>query len=243
MKKQLAIALTIALLSPLAAAVYSPASSSVYAAVKGTNLQMPDGAAYYGEVKNGLPNGKGTMQWGPTKQYWGEWVNGKRSGQGKYINQYVMDGEQHKIVYNGSWQKDKMQGQGTRTNKVTTSEGNVRYNQIQTGTFSQNLWTNGYEVIHAVADPDYSFTYKNGNESLHILGSNGRMTTDWAQGGFFEVTYAKGSLKKYYTQLPVENAAAELRNKAALKYLQSIQSRMIPVLQKFKQLSNQLPLN
>ncbi|ASA25641.1 hypothetical protein B9T62_35870 [Paenibacillus donghaensis] len=49
-------------------------------------LKLPNGASYYGEVKNGKPSGKGTMIWSKSKSYSGEWIEGKRSGYGKYIS-------------------------------------------------------------------------------------------------------------------------------------------------------------
>lgn len=54
------------------------------AATKKVSLKLSSGATYYGEVKNGKPNGKGTAKWGESKLYSGDWVDGKRQGQGKY---------------------------------------------------------------------------------------------------------------------------------------------------------------
>ncbi|WP_353049548.1 hypothetical protein [Paenibacillus sp. ISL-20] len=49
-------------------------------------LTLPNGATYYGEVKNNKPHGKGTMRWGPSNVYSCDWYNGQRSGTGKYIS-------------------------------------------------------------------------------------------------------------------------------------------------------------
>ena len=47
-------------------------------------ITFPDESKYVGEVKNGKPNGKGTLIY-PDKggKYEGEWKNGKYHGNGK----------------------------------------------------------------------------------------------------------------------------------------------------------------
>ena len=59
--------------------------NSIYASSNGiqnVKLQLPDGSTYQGEVKDGLPNGKGTQAFPDRRKYTGEFVNGQRDGQG-----------------------------------------------------------------------------------------------------------------------------------------------------------------
>ncbi|AZH32038.1 hypothetical protein [Paenibacillus sp. M-152] len=216
---------------------------TVNAAVTKELLQLSGQTTYYGEVENGQPNGRGTIKWSEYKQYSGDFVNGKRSGTGKYMNQYTdADGQHHKIVYNGTWSNDTMSGKGTQTEKVTQSDGTIRSNQIQVGTFQDNGLQNGYQVIHAVADPDYSFTYKNGKEVLNILHSNQDLVQRWQQGELFSVNYKNGSVQKEYSMFPEEVATKERQRQAAIKYLKGITAKVTPHLQQFEKLSKQVPL-
>ncbi|AUS27887.1 hypothetical protein C1A50_3723 [Paenibacillus polymyxa] len=206
-------------------------------------LQLSGQATYYGEVENGQPHGRGTIKWSEYKQYSGDFVNGKRSGTGKYINQYTdADGQHHKVVYSGTWSNDTISGKGTQTDKVTQTDGTIRSNEIQVGTFQNNGLQNGYQVIHAVADPDYSFTYKNGKEVLNILHSNQDLVQRWQQGELFSVNYKNGSVQKEYSMFPEEVATKERQRQAAIKYLKGITAKITPHLQQFEKLSKQVPL-
>lgn len=242
MKKLASLSLSLALSASLTATSLVFASPSSEAASSKEWIHISERTTYYGEVQNGQPNGRGTIKWGDEKQYSGDFKNGMRSGNGKYINHYTKEGEQHKVVYSGSWSKDKMEGAGTLTHKVTFVDGSVRGNRIQTGTFKDNLLQSGYDVIHAVADPDYSFSYKNGTESLTIMGSNVNMKESWKMGRMFSAQYKNGSVNKEYSIFPGTTKAEQRKNEAALKYLQSIQSKITPHLLQFEKLSKQVPL-
>lgn len=160
--------------------------------------RSPNGHPITVKRTNGQPNGRGTITWGNGKQYSGEFINGKRTGNGKYINEYQLDGETHKVVYIGRWNNDKMDGEGILTHKVTLPDGSVRWNQIQKGAFQAGVFQSGYDVIHAVADPDYSFTYKKGKESLEIMGFNRNMKQAWAAGTMFSVHYKTATSTKIF---------------------------------------------
>lgn len=242
MKKITAIALSLALSASLTVASLATGSTAVHASASKEWVQLTGHAMYYGEVKNGVPHGRGTIKWGDGKQYSGDFSDGKRTGTGKYMNEYVSEGHKIKVVYSGAWKNDKMEGKGTLTHKVTDEEGRVVSHQIQTGIFKNHLFKSGYDVIHAVADPDYSFTYKNGNETLYIMGHNKDMKASWKSGKIFMAKYQKGSVSKTYSFFPGETKAEERKNAAALKYLQSIQARVNPHLEQFERLSKQLPL-
>ncbi|MCM3785711.1 hypothetical protein M3231_22335 [Neobacillus mesonae] len=242
MKKLAAFPLAIALTVSGAAGVLASASVTADAAAAKEWVQISERITYYGEVKDGVPHGSGTIKWGNGKQYSGQFALGKRSGTGKYINEYVQEGELHKVVYSGDWKNDKMDGKGTQTHKISLEDGTVQSHQIQNGIFTSNQFGSGYDVIHALADPDFSFTYKNGEESIAILGSNVNMRASWQKGQMFSAVYKKGSVVKEYSIFPGETKAEERRNAAALKYLQSIKSKVSPHLEEFERLSRLVPL-
>ncbi|WP_431091394.1 hypothetical protein [Paenibacillus sp. 8b26] len=228
--------------SLIAGALFASVPAASASAIKET-VQLSGQTTYYGELENGQPNGRGTIKWSENKQYSGDFVNGKRSGTGKYINQYTdADGQIHKVVYNGTWSNDNMSGKGTQTEKVTQMDGTIRSNEIQVGAFQKNGLQNGYKVIHAVADPDYSFTYKNGNEVLNILHSNQNLFQRWQNGELFSVSYQNGSIQKEYSMFPEDTAAKERQRQAAIKYLKGITAKITPHLQQFEKLSKQVPL-
>ncbi|MEJ9218238.1 hypothetical protein P4H46_08605 [Paenibacillus glucanolyticus] len=240
--KLLSITLACALSLFASSLVPAPASADANAASAKEWIQISARTSYYGETANGQPHGRGTIKWGEDKQYSGDFVNGKRTGTGKYMNQYQADDEEHKVVYNGSWTDDKMDGEGLQTHKVTLPDGTVRWNQLRKGTFKAGVFQSGYDVIHAVADPDYSFTYKNGKELLTIMGSNQNMKKAWAAASMFSVQYKNGSVNKSYSIFPASTAAEQRQNDAAKKYLKSIQNKINPHLLQFEALSKQVPL-
>lgn len=242
MKKITALSVTLSLSVSLIATSLAPLPGSVDAASAKEWIQISERTSYYGEAANGQPNGRGTIKWGNGKQYSGEFINGKRTGNGKYINEYQVDGESHKVVYTGRWNNDKMDGEGILMHKVTLPDGSVRWNQIQKGTFQAGVFQSGYDVIHAVADPDYSFTYKKGKESLEIMGFNQNMKQAWAAGTMFSVHYKNGNINKKSSIFPANSAAEQRQNDAALRYFKSIQSKVNPHLQQFEALSKQVPL-
>lgn len=242
MKKITALSVTLTLSASLIAASLTPLPGSVDAASAKEWIQISERTSYYGEAANGQPNGRGTIKWGNGKQYSGGFMNGKRTGNGKYINEYQVDGETHKVVYTGRWNNDKMDGEGTLTHKVTLPDGSVRWNQIQKGTFQAGVFQSGYDVIHAVADPDYSFTYKKGKESLEIMGFNQNMKQAWAAGTMFSVHYKNGNINKKSSIFPANSAAEQRQNDAAIRYFKSIQSKVNPHLEQFEALSKQVPL-
>lgn len=69
-------------------------------------VQTHDGGIYNGELKNGVPHGKGKTVWANGNKYDGEYVDGFRQGYGIYT---FSDGAR----YEGNWQKDHQHGFGT----------------------------------------------------------------------------------------------------------------------------------
>ena len=69
-----------------------------------TSIDFSDGS-YKGEIdKKGKKNGKGFYVWHDGSTYEGDWSNGLRHGNGKYIH----EGE----TYIGQWQFDLKHGRG-----------------------------------------------------------------------------------------------------------------------------------
>ncbi|MEJ8303312.1 hypothetical protein [Saccharibacillus sacchari] len=245
MKKKFACSLMLALILPFGAfAPVGAGTSSVQAASAKQWLQISARTTYYGEVANGQPHGRGTIKWGEGKQYSGTFVNGKRSGTGKYVNTYTDDqtGREHTVVYNGTWSGDAMHGRGTRTEKVTEPGGMIFSDGIQIGVFQKNALSKGYEVIHAMADPDYSFSYRAADYRLDILGSNMSLVQDWKTGTLFDVQYRKGSVRKSYSLFQGQTSAEEKARLSSLKYLQSVTGEVTPILWQFKALSERVTL-
>ena len=63
---------------------------------------------YRGEIKNGKPNGTGTLTYSDGKKYMGEWKNGEPNGLGIFSSP---DG----VKYEGEWENEEMEGQGIFT--------------------------------------------------------------------------------------------------------------------------------
>ncbi len=240
---RLSAAMLIALSLSGAASAY-PTGTAVHAAAAKQSLTLAGGATYYGQAENGLPDGRGTIRWPGSKTYSGSFEQGKRSGMGKYINAYTDadTGFRHKIVYTGTWANDRMNGEGTWTHKRMEASGRVILNEIRTGVFRDNAWSAGYEAIHAEADPEYGYTYKDQGMRLNVLAGGGNLLASWKKGELFGVAYQKGAVSRGYSIFPEESAAKERERQASIRYLKSIASQVAPHLQKFEQLSRQLPL-
>ncbi|OWA33374.1 hypothetical protein B9G55_22130 [Saccharibacillus sp. O16] len=207
-------------------------------------LQLSAHTTYYGEVAGGKPHGRGTLHWGTSKQYAGTFVNGKRSGTGKYVNTYTdaETGLTHKVVYTGTWRNDKMNGSGTWREKVNAPGGPGISDTLRIGWFQANELYRGYEVVHAMADPDYSFSYRGADYRLDILGSNKSLLADWKSGTLFDVQYDRGTLHKSYSIFQGHTAAEEKERLASLKMFRSLTSEVAPVLERFEEISKRLSL-
>lgn len=234
------------LLSLAIAFVFGTASlgtDTAHAASKKEYLKISDQVIYYGQLKDGKPNGRGTMTWNMQKSYSGDWVDGKRTGTGKYVNNYTIDGKVFLITYNGAWKDDLKVGSGTYIVKTSDSNGAVASHKIQSGTFSNDQFVAGYSVAHSTADPPYSFNYKDSKLFIQLNGSNHNMQEAWKNGEFVTMQYKKGQVLKHYSPLFNDNPSMVKQNKQVLKYLQGIQPEIKSYLDKFQQLSKQVPLS
>lgn len=71
-------------------------------------LRYPDGAAYTGTVRNGVPDGQGYVRYADGGQYEGGFRMGQREGTGESL---YTNGDDYK----GQWRQDKREGAGTIT--------------------------------------------------------------------------------------------------------------------------------
>ncbi|MGO4545609.1 hypothetical protein AB4Z29_12480 [Paenibacillus sp. 2TAB23] len=239
MKKTVMMLLSFALVFVL---TVGGVASKVEAGAQKEFLQISKYENYYGQVKDGQPHGKGTMTWYSTKSYSGDWVNGKRTGTGTYVNKYKEDSKDIVITYNGEWKNDIKVGNGSLNTKITDYLGVVEYHKIQFGTFANDIFAAGYSVAHKKADPIYSYNYKDAKMNLQITGTNVNMKDAWKTGKFPLIQYKKGNVMKHYSIAFNENPSLIKQNKATLAYLKNLQAQINPHLVKFEALSKRVPL-
>lgn len=240
MKKMVMTMFSFALVFVLTAA--AGGTSKVEAATNKEYLEISKNVLYYGEVKDGMPHGKGTMTWYQTKSYAGDWVNGKRNGLGKYVANSTSDRKETKITYDGAWKNDQKVGNGALFTRVTDFDGEVEYHKIQFGTFANDRFAAGYSVAHSEKDPVYSFNYKDANLNLQIMGTNVNMKDAWKNGKFTTIQYMKGDVAKHYAVKFNENPSLVKQNKATLEFLKKLQTQINPHLVKFEALAKRVPL-
>jgi hypothetical protein len=240
MKKTVYLVLSMALAFVLTAGAWGAPTAE--AAAKKEYLQVAKNVIYYGELKNGQPHGKGTMTWFSTKSYAGDWVNGKRSGVGKYVNKYISDGKDMLVTYDGEWKNDLKSGNGALTTKITGFDNTVEYHKIQSGTFATDRFVFGFSVAHSDGVQPYSFNYKDAKMNLQIFGTNVNMKQAWKNGEFHTIQYSKGKVIKHYSIDFNENPSLVKQNKATLQYLKGIQSEINTHLDKLERLAARVPL-
>lgn len=151
------------------------------------SLTLPNGATYYGEVKNDKPHGKGTMRWGPSKVYSGDWYNGQRSGTGKYISDKLP--EDMKIVYEGEWRNDRPNGTGVRSE----SKPDFEFYVISKGIFKDHDLLSGYTVMQSM--DILWFEYRNENTLLEFSVSDREQANELMQS---KLTRGRIQLLNYY---------------------------------------------
>ena len=74
------------------------------------SLTYPDGSNYVGEYKDGKLNGQGTSTWSDGRKYVGEYKDGKPNGQGTHS---FGKGDYEGDKYEGEYKDGKPNGQGT----------------------------------------------------------------------------------------------------------------------------------
>ena len=124
-------------------------------------IKSPDRyLVYIGEVRNGLPNGKGTYTDPDGFKYVGELKNGKLHGQGMLV-------APHGDQYVGQYKDGKLHGKGT----YTWSNGNRYVGEWKEGKANGQgrlTWPDGREYVGAFEDSKFeglgSFTFPDGQK-------------------------------------------------------------------------------
>ncbi len=106
---------------------------------------------YYGERNaQGQPQGTGIACYADNAYYYGQWVNGKREGQGEWIKYYVYyDGDTtsdkayRHHMYMGEWANDLPNGDGQEHYELDMKQAakKDRYMQNVIGTFKDGLYS------------------------------------------------------------------------------------------------------
>ncbi|OMF24153.1 hypothetical protein BK133_23345 [Paenibacillus sp. FSL H8-0548] len=240
MRKFIQLAISLALVFVFTAA--AGGTSTAEAASEKVYREISKNVTYYGQLKDGKPHGKGTMTWYATKTYSGDWVDGFRTGSGKYVNRYESEGKDYLVTYDGEWKNDMKSGTGTLLTKITGMNNKVEYHKIQFGTFTSDRFATGYSVKHSTEDHPYSFNYKDAKMNLQIFGTNVNMKQAWKDGKFHTIQYSKGNVMKHYSITFDENPSLVKQNKTVLTYLKGLQSEVNPHLVKLESLSVRVPL-
>ncbi|MDD4124439.1 MAG: nucleotidyltransferase family protein [Eubacteriales bacterium] len=143
---------------------------------------------YYGEIKDGLPEGDGRMEYYSGDIYEGNFSNGVREGYGVY---YLATGGR----YEGNFENGSMSGKGTFY---------YANDDIVSGTFAEGLpnglckfiYANGsvYEgnLVDGVRDGSGNFAYENGDKYVGLFkdgDKSGEGTYTWANGAVFSGTW------------------------------------------------------
>lgn len=113
--------------------------------LKGTNQYY-----YKGDVNSdGKPNGKGLAIYEDNSYYYGDWVDGVRSGGGTWFRFYINERSKRNAMgvytahlYSGEWADDLPDGQGAEHYDIDTSKiiGGERVIQNVVGGFSRGLY-------------------------------------------------------------------------------------------------------
>jgi hypothetical protein len=131
------------------------------AASPGTGEVALANGMYKGQLKDGKPEGYGTVTYKDGSKFEGHFRGGKRQGQGKLI---AADGKT--VAYEGEWKDDKRNGKGQSYEHYSDKDDKmfIKYN---------GLWVNDVKQGAGVA-----WIYKNGEEIKRCEGNfeNGRMT-------------------------------------------------------------------
>lgn len=152
------------------------ATNATYAATSQTQnvrLKLANGAMYFGEVKNGTPNGQGLMKWSNNNWYDGSWKNGKRSGYGLFVSVK----ENNEEIYQGNWSNDQYNGTGSLVQRYKDS--NYTYTlmplNVYKGTFKNNKFVSGYSLSNSgmgSATNRSDFTYSDGKKKIVIASGD-----------------------------------------------------------------------
>ncbi|WP_342477789.1 hypothetical protein NYE24_00590 [Paenibacillus sp. FSL H7-0350] len=200
--------------------VQSLVTIQVDSASQKTSIKFNNGV-YYGEVKNGVPNGKGTISWSENKTYSGDWLNGKRSGYGKYIALIKENGDYEYKKYNGYWKNDTYNGQGEYVYIHSYTIDGSGYENSQTtiknGEFLSGELKTGY-TMNNPKDLPYIFDYNDNKVGVGFASYpedvKNHLSKNFNQGYIpllsYVVKQTNGLIKGYSYYLGMEEDRQEL---------------------------------
>ena len=118
---------------------------------------------YYGDTNaEGIPNGKGIAVYAGNQYYYGDFVNGKRSGKGHWYQIFNRKGEYAKAnngiylhTYNGEWKNDLPDGQGQEHISLDDQYLTTRICTNVIGTFTEGYYDG--EMKATSLDPEMNF--------------------------------------------------------------------------------------
>lgn len=160
----------------------------------GATINYPNGNKYDGDVdENQIPNGEGRMRYKNGDVYEGNWVNGQRSGFGRWIHEQWGS---YNDVYEGNWENDMKNGQGTMTysdrqkyvgnweNDNKSGQGTITYPYGNMYGYEGN-WANNF------MNGQGTMTYHNGKreEGNWVNGQMTEGTTIYPDGSRYEGTF------------------------------------------------------
>lgn len=136
-----------------------------------TPITLPDGRIYYGDAKDGVPDGKGRMYIESRDTYEGEFKNGAFHGKGKY---YLAG----RLSYHGEWRRGEKHGKGEEW-----LEGGGSY----VGDFRHGLKHGKGSTTYCFSEVFGSHRYE-GGFSYGVYGGRGRIffDMDFSLTGRFE---------------------------------------------------------
>lgn len=129
------------------------------------SYQLNGTADYYyaGEVNaQGEPHGVGIAVYADNRYYYGEWKNGKRDGEGRWMHYHIHASASYPDVilyhqYSGSFKNDLPDGEGAEHYDYNTElfEGNIRYYTNLIGSYSNGLYHGDFYMITSSKNDDY----------------------------------------------------------------------------------------
>lgn len=97
--------------------------------------------SYKGKFKEGYPNGNGTYTWANGDKYVGDWLDGKRTGEG-ILTLKLSDRDS---IIDGLWEEDKYMGHKPVPPRVITKTSIDRYNFRLSGGFQPRVLIDFYQ--------------------------------------------------------------------------------------------------
>jgi hypothetical protein len=147
---------------------------------------------YTGSFKKGLPNGTGVYYYSTGAVYEGNFLNGKRHGQGKLVFQ----NEGTEMTEEGIWEEDNYIGKKPEpAYEIIRKQNVLRYTFVKTNDPRNNV------MIKLVRNGTTIYP-----ENLMLLGSSGSVIQQRAFTGFEQLTFPFTGNIKYSLLTPFNNS-------------------------------------